>query len=72
MANQNNLSLTRQETYIRFGLQASHVVCKDANNPTIEQTHSDANPSFCAPSIILSTLHVNKFTVGQCCVQESI
>ena len=36
MANQNNLSLTRQETCIRFGLQASHVVCKDANNPTIE------------------------------------
>ena len=33
MANQNNLSLTRQETCIRFGLQASHVVCKGANNP---------------------------------------
>ena len=39
MANQNNLSLTRQETCIRFGLQASHVVCKGPNNP-IQQTQS--------------------------------
>ena len=41
MANQNNLGLTRQDTCIRFGLQASHVVCKDANNP-IQQ-----NPTTC-------------------------